>query len=92
MSHPVSGAAARTWFPVGRTALSTCRSSGIVAGLPRSRVVRSQSSGSFVICFFNGQPGSDFTGEICETVTERVVTLDGGAQFLGSRLFAVPGG
>jgi hypothetical protein len=30
-------------------------------------------------------------GEIGETVPERVVMLDGSAQFLGTRVFAVPG-
>jgi hypothetical protein len=85
----VTRLAARTWFPVGQAALSACR---IVAGLPRSCEVSSRSSGSFVICFFTGQPGSDLAGEIGETVTEGAVLLDGGAQFLGSRVFAMPGG
>ena len=48
--------------------------------------------GSCVICLFTGQPGSDLAGEICETAAERAVMLDGGAQFLGARVFAVPGG
>jgi hypothetical protein len=36
--------------------------------------------------------GSGFTGEICQTVPECAVLLDGSAQFLGSRVFALPGG
>ena len=51
-----------------------------------------QSPGSCVICPFTGQTGSDFAGEICDTATERAVMLDGSAQFLGARVFAVPGG
>ena len=33
-----------------------------------------------------------FPGEICETGPERTVALEGNAQFLGSRVFATPGG
>jgi len=33
--------------------------------------------------------GCDLAGEICETATERAVMLDGSAQFLGSRVFAM---
>ena len=36
--------------------------------------------------------GSDCTDEICETATEGAVMLDGSAQFLGVRVFAMPGG
>ena len=36
--------------------------------------------------------GSGFAGEICETGSERTVMLEGNAQFLGSRVFAMPGG
>jgi hypothetical protein len=39
-----------------------------------------------------GSQGSGFTGEVCETVSERAVLLDGGARFLGSCVFALPGG
>ena len=35
--------------------------------------------------------GSDFTGEIRETVPECAVMLDGNTQFLGSRVFVIPG-
>jgi hypothetical protein len=35
--------------------------------------------------------GSGFTGEVCETGPERAVLLQGNAQFLGSRVFALPG-
>jgi len=34
----------------------------------------------------------DPAGETCETFTEGTVMLDGGAQFLGARVLAVPGG
>ena len=36
--------------------------------------------------------GSGFPGEVCETGPERTVALEGNAQFLGSRVFATPGG
>jgi hypothetical protein len=36
--------------------------------------------------------GSGFTGEICETGPERTVMLEGNAQFLSSRVCAMPGG
>jgi hypothetical protein len=35
---------------------------------------------------------SGFAGEICETDPERTVMPEGNAQFLGSRVFAMPGG
>ncbi|MGO9194470.1 MAG: hypothetical protein ACLP8X_39275 [Streptosporangiaceae bacterium] len=41
---------------------------------------------------YQGAGSSGFTGEVCETVAERAVLLDGSAQFLGSRVFAMPGG
>lgn len=62
MSDPISGAAARTWFPADEAALSTYRSSRFVAGLPGSDAVRSRFSVSLVICFFTGQPGVRFHG------------------------------
>ena len=36
--------------------------------------------------------GSGFPGEVCETGPERTVALEGNAQFVGSRVFATPGG
>jgi stearoyl-CoA desaturase (Delta-9 desaturase) len=56
----------------------------------KSRILRSMFNMGFL--HYRAARGSGFTGEVCETVPERTVLLDGGAEFLGSRVFALPGG
>jgi hypothetical protein len=57
---------------------------------PAARVFLLWDVRQLPICRVAG--GSGFTGEICETATEGAVMLDGSAQFLGARVFAMPGG
>jgi len=63
----------------------------VIAGLPRSCAVSSKFPGIRHLLLYQAAGGSDFKGEICETVTEGAVMLDGSAQVLGSRVFALPG-
>ena len=66
----------------------------------RGRATTARPSKSWILrSMFNmglpslpGSQGSGFTGEVCETGPERAVLLEGNAQFLGSRVFALPGG
>jgi hypothetical protein len=56
----------------------------------KSWILRSTFNMGFL--HYRAAGGSGFAGEVCETVPERAVLLDGGAQFFGSRVFAMPGG
>ena len=56
----------------------------------KSWILRSTLNMGFL--HYRAAGGSGFAGEICETGPERTVALEGNAQFLGSRVFATPGG